>query len=576
MKTALYKDFFGSVKLRFSAQGKKGIEEMQGLMMDTPLLVSMILRHADLHHPNREIVSVTADNPLHRYTYADLARRSRKLANALAGLGLAQGDRVATIAWNDYRHMEIYYGVGGSGYVCHTINPRLFPEQLVFIINHAEDRWIFTDPMFVPLLEKIAEQTPGVEGYVVMTTEEMMPETSLKNAVSYESLIADESDEFEWPEFDEREAVALCYTSGTTGDPKGVLYSHRSTILHAYAAVAPDVMNLSNRDSVLPVVPLFHVNAWGVPYSAFIVGAKLVFPGPKMGDGEALYGLLESEEVTLALGVPTVWLALLQYTAKAGKTMTKLQRTIVGGAAVPESMIREFKTKHDVELIQGWGMTEMSPLGTANSPKVGMESMTDDERFALGTKAGRAIFGCEIRIVDDDGKELPWDGVAYGALQVRGPWICSDYFKLEGQSGSHTDDGWFDTGDVATIDPNGYMAITDRTKDVIKSGGEWISSIEIENNAIGHPAVAEAAVIGVAHPKWTERPLLIVIKAEGQDLSKEEMLAWLDGKIAKWWLPDDVVFVDDIPHTATGKIKKVELRKQFADYQLPGQAHTKD
>lgn len=545
---------------------------MHGLMMDTPLLVSMILRHAERHHPNREIVSVTADNPLHRYTYSDCARRTRQLANAIDKLGLDAGDRVATIAWNDYRHLEIYYGAGGAGYVCHTVNPRLFPEQLVFIINHAEDKWVFTDPMFVPLLEKIADQTPGVEGYVVMTNEENMPETTLKNAVSYESLIADESDEYEWPVLDERSAVALCYTSGTTGDPKGVLYSHRSTVIHAYASVAPDVMNLSNRDCVLPVVPLFHVNAWGIPYSALMTGAKLVFPGPKMGDGESLYGLLESEGVTLALGVPTVWLALLQYTAKTGKRMDTLQRTVIGGAAVPESMIREFHEKHDVAVIQGWGMTEMSPLGTANTPKVGMESLTDDQRFALGTKAGRAIFGCEIKIVDDDNNELPWDGVAYGALRARGPWICSDYFKLQGKGGAHAEDGWFDTGDVATIDPNGYMAITDRTKDVIKSGGEWISSIEIENTAVGHPAVAEAAVIGVAHPKWTERPLLIVVKAEGRDVSKEEMLAWFDGKIAKWWLPDDVVFVDDIPHTATGKIKKVELRKQFADYQLPEQA----
>ena len=542
---------------------------MHGLMMDTQLLVSMILRHAELHHPNREIVSVTADNPLHRYTYADCCRRTRQLANALDKLGLQEGDRVATLAWNDYRHLELYYAIGGAGYVCHTINPRLFPEQVVFIINHAEDKWIFTDPMFVPLLEKIAGHTPGVEGYVVMTNDENMPETTLKNAVSYESLIADESDAYEWPELDERAAVALCYTSGTTGDPKGVLYSHRSSILHAYAGVAPDAINLSNRDCVLPVVPLFHVNAWGLPYSALMVGAKIVFPGPKMGDGETLYGLLESEEVTLALGVPTVWLALLQYAAKAGKRMNKLQRTIIGGAAVPESMIREFQDDHDVVVHQGWGMTEMSPLGTLNSPKAGMESLSNDESIAIATKAGRGLFGCELRIVDDDKNELPWDGVAYGALQVRGPWICSDYFKLEGAGGSHTEDGWFDTGDVATIDLDGYMAITDRTKDVIKSGGEWISSIEIENTAIGHPAVAEAAVIGVAHPKWTERPLLIVIRAEGQDPSKEEILAWFDGKIAKWWLPDDVVFVDELPHTATGKIKKVELRKQFADYQLP-------
>ena len=545
---------------------------MQGLMMDTPLLISSIAEHAAKYHGNQEIVSVTADNPRHRYTYRECVVRSKQLANALKNLGLEDGDRVATLAWNDYRHLEVYYAVSGSGYVCHTVNPRLFPEQLVFIINHAEDRWIFTDVMFVPLLEAMADKISTVEGIVIMTDDAHMPETTLKNVVCYEELIGSESGDYVWPDLDERSASALCYTSGTTGDPKGVLYSHRSTVIHAYASVAPDIMNLSNRDSVLPVVPLFHVNAWGVPYSAFIVGAKLVMPGPKMGDGEALYAMLEAEDVTLALGVPTVWLALLLYASSAGKKLNKLKRTIVGGAAVPESMIREFKTEHDVDLVQGWGMTEMSPLGTANAPKVGMESMSDDERFALGTKAGRAIFGCEIRIVNDEGMELPWDGVAYGALQVRGPWICSDYFKLEGKGGSHTDDGWFDTGDVATIDPNGYMAITDRTKDVIKSGGEWISSIEIENTAMGHPGVAEAAVIGVPHPKWTERPLLIVIKAEGKDVSKEEMLGWFEGKIAKWWLPDDVVFVDDIPHTATGKIKKVELRKQFADYQLPERA----
>ena len=542
---------------------------MHGLMMDTQLLISSILRHADRNFGDREIVSVTADNPLHRYTYADCFRRTRQLANALDKLGLSQGDRVATLAWNDYRHLEAYYGIGGAGYVCHTINPRLFPEQIVFIINHAEDKWILTDPMFLPLLEKISPQTPNVEGYIVLTSDAHMPETSLKNAISYEAFIGGESRDYEWPEFDENTAVGLCYTSGTTGDPKGVLYSHRSTVLHAYAGVTPDVLNLSNRDCILPVVPLFHVNAWGVPYSCLMVGTKLVFPGPKMGDGEALYHLLEEEEVSLALGVPTVWLALLQYAEKAGKRLDKLERTVIGGAAVPESMIREFRDKHDVVVVQGWGMTEMSPLGTTNTPKVGLESLTPDALLALQTKAGRGIYGCEMRIVDDAGSELPWDGVAYGSLQVRGAWICSDYYKLEGSGGSHTEDGWFDTGDVATIDENGYMAITDRTKDVIKSGGEWISSIEVENVAFGHPAVAESAVIGVSHPKWSERPLLIVIKAEGQDITREEMLAWFDGKIAKWWVPDDVVFVDEIPHTATGKVKKIELRKQFADYKLP-------
>lgn len=542
---------------------------MQGLMMDTPLLISSIAEHAEKFHGDREIVSVTMDNPRHRYTMRDAVRRSRQLANALDKLGLATGDRVATIAWNDYRHLEIYYGVSGAGYVCHTINPRLFPEQLVFIINHAEDRFICTDLMFVPLLEKLLPQIPNVEGFIVMTDEAHMPETSLPNVVCYETLLAAESSEYTWPQLDERTASALCYTSGTTGDPKGVLYDHRSTLLHAYAGVAPDVLNLSSQDVVLPVVPLFHVNAWGVPYSTLMVGSKLVFPGPKMGDGEALYDLLEAEQVTLALGVPTVWLALLQYCEQTGKKLQSLERTVIGGAAVPRSMIEQFSKVHDVCAIQGWGMTEMSPLGTANTPKAGQEGLTDEQRLDLATKAGRGIFGCELRIVDDEGHELPWDGVAYGALQVRGPWICSDYFKLEGSAGSHADDGWFDTGDVATIDSQGYMAITDRTKDVIKSGGEWISSIELENAAMGHPAVAEAAVIGVAHPKWSERPLLVVVAAEGQEVDTPELLAFFKGKVADWWIPNDVAVVDELPHTATGKIKKIELRRQFADYAFP-------
>ena len=536
--------------------------------MNTPLLVSSIAEHASKYHGGREIVSVTADNPRHRYTYRDCVGRAKQLANALDNLGIAQGDRVATLAWNDYRHLEAYYAISGAGYVCHTINPRLFPEQLVFIINHAEDRWILTDVMFVPLLEALADKITGVEGFIVMTDEAHMPETSLKNTVCYETLIGAEASDFTWPELDERAASALCYTSGTTGDPKGVLYDHRSTVLHAYAAIAPDVMDLSSRDCLLPVVPLFHVNAWGVPYSSFMVGAKLVLPGPKMGDGEALYELLDSEDVSMALGVPTVWLGLLQYMEKAGKRLDKLQRTLVGGAAVPRSMIQAFRDQHGVELRQGWGMTEMSPLGTVNSAKPGQEALTPDEQLDLAVKAGRGLFGCEMRIVDDEGAELPWDGEAYGPLQVRGPWICSDYFKLEGAAGSHTEDGWFDTGDVATIDPEGYLAITDRTKDVIKSGGEWISSIELENTAMGHPSVAEAAVIGVAHPKWTERPLLVAVKAEGADVSGEDLLAWFDGKVARWWIPTDVEFIDELPHTATGKIKKIELRKQFADYQL--------
>ena len=542
---------------------------MKGLMMETQLLISSIAQHAEKFHGDREIVSVTGDNPRHRYTVRDAMARARQLANALARLGVNKGDRVASLAWNDYRHLEVYYGVSGSGFVCHTINPRLFPEQIVYIVNHAEDRFICVDAMFVPLLEAVADKIPNVEGFIVMTDEAHMPDTSLPNAMCYETLIAAESADLEWPEFDERTASALCYTSGTTGNPKGVLYDHRSTILHAYGSLAIDVAGMSSRDVVLPVVPFFHVNAWGVPYSALMAGAKLVLPGPKMGDGEALYELMDTEDVTMALGVPTVWLALLQYTEKAGKRLDKLQRSLVGGAAVPRAMIEAFRDKHGVELRQGWGMTETSPIGTVNTIKAGLEHLSRDEQLDLATRAGRGIFGVELRIVDDNGSEQPWDGEAFGALQVRGPWVCSDYFKLDGGGGTHTEDGWFETGDVATIDPQGYVAITDRTKDVIKSGGEWISSIELENTAMGHPAIAEAAVIGVAHPKWTERPLLVVTRAEGQDVSKEELLAYFQGKVATWWIPNDVVFVDELPHTATGKVKKIELRKQFAEYRLP-------
>ena len=542
---------------------------MKGLMMDTPLLISSIAQHAERFHGDREIVSVTADDPRHRYTFREAIGRARRLANALERLGVKQGDRVASLAWNDYRHLEIYYGVSGSGYVCHTINPRLFPEQIVFIINHAEDRFVCVDAMFVPLLEAVADKIPNVEGFIVMTDEAHMPDTSLPNVMCYETLLASESPDFEWPELDERSASALCYTSGTTGNPKGVLYTHRATILHAYATLAVDVAGASSRDVVMPVVPFFHVNAWGIPYTALMAGAKLVLPGPKMGDGEALYELIDSEDVTKAFGVPTVWLALLQYTEKTGKRLEKLEQSLVGGAAVPRAMIETFRDKHGVELRQGWGMTETSPIGTVNTIKAGLEGLSKDEQLDLATKAGRGIFGCELRIVDDEGNELPWDGDAFGALQVRGPWVCSDYFKLDGGGGAHTDDGWFDTGDVATIDAQGYLAITDRTKDVIKSGGEWNSAIELENTAMDHPAVAEAAVIGVAHPKWTERPVLVVVKAAGEEISRDDMLAYFDGKVATWWVPNDVVFVDELPHTATGKISKIELRKQLADYRLP-------
>ena len=536
--------------------------------MNRPLLISSIAEHADRFHPDSEIVSVTGDNPRHEYRYRDCFARARRVASALEKLGLGLGDRVATLAWNDYRHVEAYYGISGAGFVCHTINPRLFPDQLVYIINHAQDRVLLVDPMFLPLIEKIRDQAPGLEQIIVMCDAEHLPETSL-DVIAYERWIADADEQYRWPDFDENQAAALCYTSGTTGNPKGVLYSHRSTVLHAMAGLQPDVLNIARSDTILPVVPLFHVNAWGIPYSCPMVGAKMVMPGPRMGDGETLYHLLQDEGVTLALGVPTVWLALLEYARSKGLRLDRLQRTVVGGAAVPASMIEAFRDEHDVVVQQGWGMTEMSPLGVVNTLLPKHAGLSPDDKVSIQVKAGRGLYGVELRIVDDAGNEQPWDGVAYGSLQVRGPWICSDYYRLDGASDAHTSDGWFDTGDVATIDGDGYMAITDRTKDVIKSGGEWISSIDLENAAMGHPDVAEAAVIGVAHPKWTERPLMVVVARSGTEVTKQDILDFLDGRIAKWWTPDDVVFVDELPHTATGKVKKIALRQQFSDYVLP-------
>ena len=538
---------------------------MNGLMMDFPLTITSIIQHAESVHGDSEIVSVTRDNPRHRYTYRDAFRRTRQLANALATWSLASGSSIATLAWNDYRHFEVYYASACSGFVCHTINPRLSPEQIVYIVNHAEDRLLFVDPDFMPLVEAIADKCPGVERWIVMTSEAHMPETKLQNVLCYERLVHSHSDDFDWPQLDENQACALCYTSGTTGNPKGVLYSHRSTMLHAYATLMPDALGLAHHDAVLPIVPMFHVNAWGTPYGAPMVGAKIVFPGNRMGDGETLAALINEEKVTRSAGVPTVWLNLLNYLKQSGKTVDSLKQIIVGGAACPLSIMEAFDA-HGVETRVGWGMTEMSPLGSANASYHERDRHTPESFARLRQKAGKPIFGVEMKIVDDDGKRLPWDGEAYGSLMVRGPWICSGYFKL-GKTDSHTDDGWFETGDVATIDPQGTMAITDRTKDVIKSGGEWISSIEIENVATDHPKVAEAAVIGRYHPKWSERPLLIVVKApDGADLTSEEMLAWFDGKIAKWWTPDAVEFVDELPHGATGKIQKVDLRQQFEDY----------
>lgn len=540
---------------------------MQGLMMDSPLTITSLMRHADQLHPDSEIVSVTSDNPRHRYQYRDAFRRVRQLANALAALGVSREDVIGTLAWNDYRHFEIYYALGCSGAICHTINPRLFADQIEFIVNHAQDRWIFIDPMFVPLIEPLADKLPGVQGFIVMTDQANMPETSLPNAHCYETLIAPHPDQIEWPQLDENSACSLCYTSGTTGNPKGVLYSHRALVLHTYAACLPDTMNVSVQDTVLPIVPMFHVNAWNLPYAAALVGFKLVMPGSHMGNPETLQQLIEEEQVTFSAGVPTVWLGLLNYLRDTGKSIDSLQRVIVGGSACPVSIMEAFD-QHGVYTHAAWGMTEMSPLGTVNVLKRPRESYSDEEFSRLRVKAGRPVYGVEMKIVDDNNEELPWNGSAFGALKVRGPWICSGYFKLEG-SDAHDDDGWFNTGDVATIDAQGYMQITDRTKDVIKSGGEWISSIELENAAIGHPAIAEAAVIGILHPKWDERPLLIAIPEGDARPSVEELQDYMSDKVARWWLPNDVVFVDSLPHTATGKLQKVALREQFKDYRFP-------
>ncbi len=541
---------------------------MNGLMMDDSLSISTIVAHAERVNGDVEIVSVTADNPRHRYTYREAFARARQLGDAIATWGLSEGDRIATLAWNDYRHFETYYAAACGGQVCHTINPRLFPEQLVYIINHAEDRYIFIDPDFVPLAEGLAEQCPEVRGWVVLCGAERMPDTSLPNALCYETLLGQGNADFQWPALDENAACALCYTSGTTGNPKGVLYSHRSTLLHAYATMMPDALGISRYDVVLPIVPMFHVNAWGTPYACPMGGAKLVFPGNKMGDGAAIAELINEEQVSLAAGVPTVWLGLLSHLKATGGSVETLKRIIVGGAACPLSIMEDFDT-FGVETRVGWGMTEMSPLGSVNNSTTGRANYSDEAFAKLRLKAGRPIFGVEMKIVDDEGNELPWDGEAFGSLKVRGPWVCSSYFKLEG-SDAHAEEGWFETGDVATIDPDGFMAITDRTKDVIKSGGEWISSIEVENAATDHPQVAEAAVIGHYHPKWSERPLLIVVRGpDGADLTEQAMLAWFEGKIAKWWIPEAVEFIEELPHTATGKVQKVKLRELYKDYSFP-------
>jgi fatty-acyl-CoA synthase len=536
---------------------------MQGLMMDMPLLVSGLIRHADRNHGDTEIVSKTVEGDLHRYTYRDAHARARRLAKVLGALGVQAGERVGTLAWNGYRHYELYYAISGMGAVINTVNPRLFPDQIVYISNHAENVALFFDATFVPLVEKLAAQLKSVRHYVLMTDRAHMPKSS--NFLCYEELLEKQNDAFEWPSFDERTAAALCYTSGTTGNPKGTLYTHRSTILHAYGAALPDALNLSARDSVLPVVPMFHANAWSLPYGCTMVGAKMVFPGPHL-DGKSVYELIEQEKVTLSAGVPTVWLMLLQHLAAGKLRFSTLERTVIGGSACPPAMIRKFQEDYGVRVFHAWGMTEMSPLGTVGTLKAKQAKLDKEAQLAVQAKQGRGIFGVDMKIVDEEGKELPWDGKRFGNLMVRGQWIASGYFKGEG--GDPLRDGWFPTGDVATIDPDGYMQITDRSKDVIKSGGEWISSIDLENIAIEHPAIAEAAVIGVQHPKWDERPIVVAVKRPGQEVSKEELLRFYEGKIAKWWMPDDVVFVSELPHTATGKLSKLTLRQQFRDFRL--------
>ncbi len=543
---------------------------MRGLIMDRPLLVSSIIDHAAERHGAVEMVSCTADAPVHRTTYAALCRRAKQLARALQEkLGVRAGDRIATLAWNDHRHFELYYAIAGMGAVCHTINPRLFPEQIAYIINHAEDRHLFVDPMFLPIVEQVAAQLTTLERIVVLSDAEHMPASGLADIGDYESLIADLPAEFTWLEFAETTACGLCYTSGTTGRPKGALYHHRSTVLHALTLIMPDVMGLSARDTVLPVVPMFHANAWGLPYACPLVGARMVMPGPRL-DGASLYQQLEREGVTFAAGVPTIWFGLLNHLRETGQRLTSLRRAVIGGAAPPPSMIEAFEVEYGVEVLHGWGMTEMSPVGAVCGLNPAMRAWPVQKQRRVKQKQGQPIWGVELKIVDEQGGRLPHDGRSAGLLYVRGPWIASAYFRDEAASREAFDrEGWFSTGDVATIDPHGYMQITDRAKDMVRSGGEWISSIELENAAVGHPALAEAAVIAAAHPKWGERPLLVAVRRPETAVTKAEILGFLTGKVAKWCLPDDVVFVDELPHTATGKVLKSALRERFRDYVLP-------
>jgi fatty-acyl-CoA synthase len=539
---------------------------MNGLMMQRSLLVSSLLTHAERHHAAQQVVSRRVEGDIHRYTFRELAARARRAANALQALGIGEGARVGTLAWNGYRHLELYYGVSGSGRVLHTLNPRLHADQMAWIADHAEDEALFFDLSFLPQVEALAPRAKTIRRFVALCAREHMPAaSSIPGLLCYEELLAAASPDYAWPDFDENRASSLCYTSGTTGNPKGVLYSHRSTVLHGMAVALPDGLGCSARETILPVVPMFHVNAWGLPYAACMVGAKLVFPGPAL-DGKSLHELFESEGVTVSAGVPTVWQGLLAHVEAQGLQFSTMRRTIIGGSACPPAMMKTFQEKYAVQVLHAWGMTELSPLGTACVLKPAHDALPADERYAVQAKQGRAVFGIDMKIVGADGAELPWDGKTSGELLVRGPWVASQYLKGEG--GDPLRDGWFPTGDVATIDAEGFMHITDRAKDVIKSGGEWIGSIDLENIAMAHPAVAMAACIAARHPKWDERPLLLVVKKPGAELTREALLQFYEGKIAKWWTPDDVVFIDAIPLGATGKMLKHRLREQYQDHLL--------
>jgi len=534
---------------------------MRGLMMDAPLMISSIITYASRFHGDTEVVSRSVEGPLHRTTYGEVGARVAQLAHALRALGVRPGDRVGTLAWNTYRHLELYYGISGIGAVCHTINPRLFPAQIAYIINHAEDGYLFVDLTFVPVLEALAPELPRVRGYVILTGEATMPATTLPNALCYETLLRAQPASIDWPVFDENTAAALCYTSGTTGDPKGVLYSHRSAVLHAMAGGMAESsrVNVASR-CFMPIVPMFHVNAWGYPYSAPMIGGKLVLVGPAH-DAASLYELMENEGVETAAGVPVIWLRLLDYLQEHDKALTTLRALRVGGSAAPAAMIEAYEAR-GIEVIHGWGMTETSPICTTGSIK--RKHRLSPDRLKYQRRAGRCVYGVEMRIVDDAGQVQPDDGESEGELQVRGAWVAAGYYHNAAASAAAiTADGWFRTGDIATLDADGYLTIRDRSKDLIKSGGEWISSIDLENAAVGHPEIEEAAAIAMPHAQWSERPMLVVVRMPGSAIGREDVLAWLDGKVATWWLPDEVVFIDEMPHTATGKISKRTLRERF-------------